>query len=202
MWHFLFDTHGGGGEEVQNGWLLLVYKIPSEPSRYRVQVWRKVKATGALYLQNSICVLPAGRGHEQELRRLRYEIEKEYGGEAYLFHAELLGPPGTLEELFNRSRDEEYAEVAHRCREFFAELEEETANQHFTFAELEENEEDLLKLEQWYAKIKRRDFFGSPRSAEVAKMLAECRARLEAFAERVFAASDRPETKEGVREGP
>jgi len=41
-------------------WFSLIYKIPSEPTRYRASVWRKVKASGAVYLQNSVCVLPGG----------------------------------------------------------------------------------------------------------------------------------------------
>ncbi len=176
---------------MEQNWLVFVYKVPSEPSRYRVQVWRKIKATGAVYLQNSVCILPSCREHEQEFRRLRHEIVEECGGEAYLFKCEHIGSPDVLAELFNRSRDEEYAEVIHRCREFLAELEEETANRHFTFAELEENEEDLQKLEGWYTKVKKRDFFGSPLGAEVANLLAECRARLDTFANHVFAADDR-----------
>jgi hypothetical protein len=153
-------------------------------------VWRKIKATGAVYLQNSVCILPAEREHEQELRRLRHEIVEECGGEAYLFKCEHIGSVDVLVELFNRSRDEEYAEVIHRCREFLAELEEETANRHFTFAELEENEEDLQKLDRWYSKVRNRDFFSSPMGSEVVNLLAECRARLDSFANQVFAKDD------------
>ncbi len=34
-------------------WLLFIYKIPSEPSRLRATVWRRLKGLGAIYLQNS-----------------------------------------------------------------------------------------------------------------------------------------------------
>jgi hypothetical protein len=55
-------------------WLLLVYRVPSEPTRLRAAVWRRLKSLGAVYLQNSAAVLPAGRGAERALRRLRREI--------------------------------------------------------------------------------------------------------------------------------
>jgi hypothetical protein len=33
-------------------WLILIYHLPRDPSRHRVAVWRKLKALGALYLQD------------------------------------------------------------------------------------------------------------------------------------------------------
>jgi hypothetical protein len=41
----------GRGEE-RRGWFVLVYKLPPEPTRLRASVWRKLKAAGAVYLQN------------------------------------------------------------------------------------------------------------------------------------------------------
>ncbi|MCW2942968.1 MAG: ChrB protein, partial [Actinomycetia bacterium] len=39
-------------------WLVLVYKVPAEPTRLRAGVWRKIKGLGAIYLQNSVAALP------------------------------------------------------------------------------------------------------------------------------------------------
>jgi len=44
------------------GWLLLVYRVPPEPSRLRSAVWRRLKSLGAIYLQNSAAALPTGLG--------------------------------------------------------------------------------------------------------------------------------------------
>ncbi len=63
-------------------------------------------------------------------------------------------------EAFAEARDAEYSEVMERCREFHAELKKEREAGKFTFAELEENEEDLAKLEAWVGKIRARDRFG------------------------------------------
>ena len=38
--------------------LMLVYRIPSEPASKRVAIWRDLKRTGALYLQQCVCILP------------------------------------------------------------------------------------------------------------------------------------------------
>ena len=175
---------------MKNDWLLLVYRVPTEPSKHRVQIWRKVKATGAVFLQNSVCALPATRSHEREFRRLRQYIVEECGGQAYVFLCQHLGPLGVLEPIFNRARDEEYAEIIHRCEEFLQELEEETGSSHFTFAELEENEEDLAKLETWYEKVKKRDLLHASLGPKAEKMLAACRESLALFSNRVFAADN------------
>ena len=39
-------------------WVLLIYRLPREPSRHRVAVWRKLKDLGALYLQDGVAALP------------------------------------------------------------------------------------------------------------------------------------------------
>ncbi|MCL4442090.1 MAG: hypothetical protein M1609_16330 [Firmicutes bacterium] len=170
-------------------WLSLIYKIPSEPSRYRASVWRKIKASGAVYLQNSVCVLPASRKAERQLRQIRHEIES-YGGEGYLIKGAFLGSEQQVIDMFNHARDEEYMEIADRCEDFFKEIDKEIGRKHFTYAELEENEEDLEKLKKWFEKVRERDFFGADRMAQVAEMLEKCRERLDEFGKHVFASED------------
>ena len=60
-------------------------------------------------------------------------------------------------ERFNAARNEEYGEFLEQCEEFFKEINKEIARENFTFAEIEENEEELDKLKQWFAKIEARD---------------------------------------------
>ena len=57
----------------------------------------------------------------------------------------------------------------------------------FTYAELEENEEDLVKLRNWLAKITLRDAFGAPRRAATLEAIASCEQALEEYAARVYA---------------
>jgi len=41
------------GEPTPCQWLLLAYRIPTEPFRMRTCVWRQVKGLGVLYLQQA-----------------------------------------------------------------------------------------------------------------------------------------------------
>src|SRR5258706_4971086 len=58
-------------QQQGEGWLLLVYRVPSEPTRLRSTVWRRLKSLGAIYLQNSAAALPASVAAERALRKLR-----------------------------------------------------------------------------------------------------------------------------------
>lgn len=170
--------------------LLLIYKIPSEPTRLRAAVWRKVKNIGALYLQNSVCILPANKESERHFRQLKKEIE-EMGGESYLFRSDLIGSQDKIVDLFNAARDEEYAEIIDKCEDFFKEIEKEIKNSHFSYAELEENEEDLEKLQKWYEKVVARDVFGAKRRSEAEEFIQRCRDDLDRYSDLVFNHEDK-----------
>ena len=171
------------------GWFVLVYKLPSEPTRYRASVWRKLRAAGAVYLQSGVAALPADPGAERVMRGVVQEI-RESEGTAYLVRGPLAGDDAALVEAFNAARDDEYREVLDRCRDFHAELEKERKAGKFTFAELEENEEDLAKLEAWFGKGRARDRFGAPLAEEAERAMKAGREDLESFAESVYEAAD------------
>jgi hypothetical protein len=170
-------------------WFVLVYKLPPEPTRYRASVWRKLRAAGAVYLQNGVAALPADAGGERVMRGVVQEV-RESEGTAYLIRGPLVGDDAALLEAFNAARDDEYREVLDRCRDFHAELEKEREAGKFTFAELEENEEDLAKLETWFGKVQARDRFGAPLAGEAEGAVEACRADLEDFARSVYEAAD------------
>ena len=68
-------------------WLLLIYKVPREPTSSRVYVWRKLKQLGALLLHDSVWVLPASDRTQEQFQWLAAEIV-ELQGEATLARAE------------------------------------------------------------------------------------------------------------------
>ena len=76
--------------------------------------------------------------------------------------------------------------MSEQCGKLLSELEKETDIGHFTFAELEENEADLQKLESWMSRVRSRDFFASPSAADAEAKLSECRNALSAFADQVY----------------
>ena len=65
-----------------------------------------------------------------------------------------------------------------------------TAAGELTFAELEENEEDLKKLATWLEKIRKLDFHSASLATDSRERLAHCEALLKAFAQQVFDARD------------
>jgi hypothetical protein len=173
--------------QVRPGWLLLTYKLPAEPTRLRVGVWRRIRSLGAVYLQNSICVLPATGEHQRQLRMVKLEIETA-GGEAVLFEAMALDP--RQEELvvsrFQRDRDQDYEEFLDKCADYEGEIEKEVKAGHYSFAEVKENEEDLKKLKNWLDRIKVIDFYGAAAQATAQRRLVACEALLEGYADQVF----------------
>lgn len=156
-------------------------------AQHRVSVWRKLKEAGALYVQNSVCLLPAGPDSTEKASAVGREI-KASGGWCAILKTEPLGPGDQAEVIlqFNQAREKEYSEVLDRCNKFVREIEEETARGNFSFAEVEENEDDLHKLERWYNKIKARDFYRCPMQEEVALALGRCGQLLADFTKKVY----------------
>ncbi len=175
-----------GDLEADPGWLLLIYRVPSEPSRLRSAVWRRLKRLGAIYLQNSAAALPASSGAERALRKLRSEIQA-MNGTAVLLSCSVLAGEQHVMAAFQAARDDEYEEIVDKCQDFLAEVEKEYAAGHFTFAELEENEVDLVKLRNWLARVRARDVFGASGLAGAQQALRRCEESLEAYAARVYA---------------
>jgi hypothetical protein len=170
-------------------WLLLVYRIPAEPTRLRATVWRRLKSLGAVYLQNSAAALPAREGAERALRKLRREILEMDGSAVLLSCSAVVGGQDVV-ALFEAARDSEYEEILDKCVDFHAGLEKEYAANHFTYGELEENEVELVKLRNWYQKVRARDVYGAPKQAETAQALDACGEALELYAARVYVEED------------
>jgi ChrB-like protein len=167
-------------------WLLLVYRIPSEPTRLRAGVWRKLKGLGAIYIQSSAAALPASPASERALRSLRAEIG-EMGGSGYLFDAALLAGTEQMRQSFNAARDDEYEEIIDKCGDFQYQIRKEYDADHFTYAELEENEVDLVKLKGWLDRIRGRDVLGAAKQEATVEAVAACEKALEEYAGRVYA---------------
>ncbi len=60
-------------------WLLLTYKVPAEPAKRRIALWRKLKALGAVYLQSGVCLVPKVESHARRLKLLQNEITATEG---------------------------------------------------------------------------------------------------------------------------
>ena len=178
------DTPAADG--TGSGWLLLIYRVPPEPTRLRSTVWRRIKSLGAIYLQNSVAALPAGPANERSLRKLRREI-LDMSGTAILLSAAALAGDAEVRASFLAARNDEYEEIVDKCEDFLRQVQKEYDENHFTYAELEENEVDLVKLRNWFAKVRERDVFGADGRQAAEKALEGCEESLEAYAARVYA---------------
>jgi hypothetical protein len=172
-------------------WLLITYKVPPEPAAKRVAIWRKLKGMGAVYLQNGVCLLPRTDDHMRRLKMLENDIS-EAQGEAVILETIALDPAQEAKVLarFKAERNDAYEEFIDKCDDFEREVAKEVTANHYTYAELEENDADLKKLQGWLAKIHKLDFYGADRAAEAQARLKGCEAVLDDYAHRVFEAHD------------
>jgi len=167
-------------------WLLLIYKIPPEPTRLRAGAWRRLKSLGAVYLQNSVAAFPRTPASERALRKLRHDII-EMSGTAVLTQTTVLAGEETILSLFQAARTDEFDEIVDRCEGFLEEIQKEYDKSHFSYAELEENEVDYTKLANWFAKVCERDHFGADGRSAAQAALERCERSLEDYAARVYA---------------
>jgi ChrB-like protein len=172
-------------------WLLLTYKVPAEPAAKRVALWRRLKGMGAVYLQNGVCLLPKTDDHARRLKMLENDIA-EMAGEAVILETAALDrvQQDKVVARFKADRDDAYREFIDKCDDFEAEIAKETAAEHFTYNELEENDVELKKLKGWLEKIRKLDFYGGGLAIEAAERLNGCESLLDAYAQHVFDAHD------------
>lgn len=177
-------------------WLLLAYKVPSEPSSNRISVWRELKRLGAYYPQQAVCILPGRPEIRDMVGGIRARVADMGGTDTYLEipyvsdeqHAGLV-------DAFLELAAKEYAEIIEECQtKFVKEIEFERYRNNYTFEEAEEIRHDLDKIQRWFDDVKARDWFDSPARADAHHWIKECGALLEAFETDVFAHTDGSDT--------
>ncbi len=176
---------------TSSSWLLMTYKVPSEPAAKRIALWRRLKGMGAVYLQNGVCLLPKTDDHVRRLKMLENDVS-EMGGESVILETVALdrAQEDKVVSRFTADRDEQYREFLGRCADFEKEIAKEIAINKFTYAELEEEDTDMKKLQGWLEKIRKLDFYGAPLREEAELRLRHCEELLDSYARRVFDAHD------------
>ncbi|GAA0952598.1 hypothetical protein GCM10009550_33530 [Actinocorallia libanotica] len=168
---------------------MFVVKVPAEPSRFRVAVWRELRKVGALSLGQGVWAVPDVPVFADGIARAREMTGKGGGQFVTLVASGRDGEDGErLREMFTAARSADWTEFLADCGKFEAELAKEIAIGKFTLAELEEEEQSLERLRRWHRDLTARDVFGAPETGEAARRLRECAAACEDYAERVFAA--------------
>ncbi|MEV0088094.1 Chromate resistance protein ChrB [Saccharopolyspora sp. NPDC050642] len=170
-------------------WLVLVVRLPAQPSRHRVAVWRELRRVGALSLGQGTWTLPDVPGVAAGVARA-IELAERGSGEVVVLAATGREEPDSarLAEMFTAERQEEWSEFLADCGKFDAEIDKELRNGKLTMAELEEEEQSLERLRRWHRDLKARDVFGAPAAAEAQERLQHCADRLADYTEQVFQA--------------
>lgn len=169
-------------------WVLLVYRVPTEPAGRRVTIWRDFKRLGALYLQQCVCILPRRDDVSVEIDRI---IAKLVAMEGEFTRFDLpplpLADEAKIVASFRTLRDKEYAEIVEECAtKFVREIEFERFRANYTFEEAEEIGQDLEKIRRWFKRIEDRDWFQADGRQTVETWIERCQTLLDDFEQDVY----------------
>jgi hypothetical protein len=169
--------------------MVLVYRMPAKPTAGRVAVWRQLKKSGAIYLQQSVCVFPTNPKVRRDLAPTLERITSE-GGEFHLLPLRKLeiAEERKLIQQFQDQTSNHYQEIVENCEiNFTKEIEFETFRKNFTYEEAEEIRAEYDKIAAWFERVRERDWFGAPNMTQAKEWLGRCERMLEEFEARVFA---------------
>ncbi len=168
--------------------LQLVYRMPTKPTAGRVAVWRSLKKAGAVYLQDSVCLVPDTDAMRAELESVLARIGESKGSYHMLPLVDLPAEEeAKLVQLFVNQASKHYEEIVENCEvNFVKEIEFETFRENFTYEEAEEIRMEFEKICTWFERVQERDWFGAPNVEDARTWLQRCESLLEEFEAKVF----------------
>ncbi len=180
-------------EREGQAWLVLLVRMPTEPARHRMALWRELRRAGAVPLGQAAWAMPDLPAVQPLLHRLR-ELAGTGNGSLLALAASGRDPADSarLEQLYAAAREQEWAEFRADCDKYLAELEREEAIGKYTLAELEEEDQSLERLRRWYRDLRGRDLLGRPPAADAQAELKRCEQQFDTYAEHVYAAIGAP----------
>jgi hypothetical protein len=169
-------------------WLLVTVSTAGS-STLRVHAWRKLRSLGALYLQNSVALVPARPQTARALAKLLDRLDRS-GGEGRALPIAITDPKEErrLIEQFSAERSDEYGEIVSRVPAFLEEIALERRRGRASYGEVEESEADLERLRKWLDNVRARDYFGAPGCSQAEESVERCARELAAFEAEAFAA--------------
>jgi hypothetical protein len=174
---------------ARRDWLLVTVQTTGRNSAERVYAWRKLRRLGALYLHQSVCVLPSRGPTRSAIDTLIEHLQgRGAKGEVHLIQFTDEEQEAALIDEFQAERSDEYNEVVERTKQFHEELEYERGRGRVTYPEFEESEADLVRHQRWLAAIEARDYFEAPGHDGAVAAVAACEQALAAFEETALAA--------------
>lgn len=167
--------------------LTFTYKIPSEPSKNRVYIWRLIKELGAVYLQQGVVLLPYNEDLYSVLLNLREQVNA-LGGKATLSKLSFLKEEDEREiiEEFLKQINAEYDEFIKNCQQLIEEILNEKAQGDFNFSEIIEHEEEYKKFQRWYENTAKKNYFKSEQQAKALEILKQAKLTLQEYSDEVY----------------
>ena len=149
-------------------WLLLLYFLPSQRGRARVQAWRRLQRIGAVSLKNSAYALPHTPEAREDFEWIRTAVVQA-GGQAIVFVARAPDQT-TLDDVsnaFRAARAADFAEIAVEARALLkrAGVRRATARRAFT--------QRIRRLRERYDETVRLDFFNVEQRDDAAALLEQ-----------------------------
>jgi len=150
-------------------WLLLAHQVPSQPSRLRVKVWRRLQGVGAVLINNSVYALPNSSEGREHFEWLRAEIVAQ-GGAATVFAAATVDDlaEDELREAFTAARRGDWDELRDRAVALHERLH--SAGEDGDGA-AEQLAREVAALRSRVAQIDRIDYFRAPGRPEALEAL-------------------------------
>lgn len=163
---------------MKRDWILLIYKIPSHPTRLRARVWRQLQRCGAIYLQNSVSIVPATSELAENMQWIADEI-REMGGEALVFRATATSAKkeDQIERLFSGASRAEAGKLLEALRGVEGRLRPSAAPR-----VLAEAEDELRRIRQAALKLRLRSHFPVAEEEALHKRLRAARDRVDRHA--------------------
>ncbi|MBS0162615.1 MAG: hypothetical protein JSS48_08595 [Nitrospira sp.] len=162
---------------MSKGFILLVYKLPQQPTRLRIQAWRRLQALGAVYLQDGIAALPLRPDLEENLRYVA-ESMIQSGGTAISLRASTCSEADDeeIEGRFRAAADVRMSDVLASLEKIRA-----SADEVGTLEGVSKVDDALKRERIAYLKARRLNYFGSDLEKVVESRLAELSDRLARF---------------------
>ena len=143
-------------------WFFFSFSVPSRLQGFRVKIWRKLNALGAVQIKNSVYVLPANEQIQEQLIWMGKETDEQGGESLVIANGNLLNMADSqITAIFTKARDEDYRALGEEMRAVIAE------------PDPHERVITLRKLEKRLDALRTIDFFPSGKGASLQKLLDE-----------------------------
>jgi hypothetical protein len=157
-------------------WLLLVHQLPPSPPYFRVKIWRRLQAMGAVAVKASVYALPQTDAAREDFQWLLKEIVAG-DGEAMICEAQLVDglADADVQALFDTARAADYEALIADVRSLQGEA---SVAADALADKTSDLRTQLARLTKRFGQIAAIDFFEAPGRQAVQALLTEVEARL------------------------